>query len=161
MNKINKLLKRLPQSPFKNELVAEIEELTLQRNQYKVDAKKYQWLLNNSTRWSWQPSRYSDELVSGFSFNDTGYLGYSFNSALTLAKKRTKWPETQSPAQKGISVTECKPHCDFNHPVQKGRATWYCPKCGRDYSLEYLCLYEAMQPSREEKYEPRSFTAGV
>ena len=58
------------------------------------------------------------------------------------------------------SLTECKPHCDFNHPVQKGRATWYCPKCGRDYSLEYLCLYEAMQPSREDKYEPRSFTAG-
>ena len=77
MNKINKLLKRLPQSPFKNELVAEIEELTLQRNQYIVDAKKYQWLLNNSTRWSWQPSRYSDELVSGFSFNDSMVFGYS------------------------------------------------------------------------------------
>ena len=88
MNKINK--PHQSQSSRIDELITEIEELTLQRNQYKVDAEKYQWLLNNSTRWSWQPSRYSDELVSGFSFNNTAYLGYSFNSALTLAKKRAK-----------------------------------------------------------------------
>lgn len=90
MNKINTLLKCLPQSPFKNELVAQIKELTLQRDQYKVDAKKYQWLLNNSSNWSWQPSRYSDKLVSGFSFNNTAYLGYSFNASLNLARKSTK-----------------------------------------------------------------------
>lgn len=88
MNKINKLPQS--QSSFIDELVAEIKKLTLQSNKYKVDAEKYQWLLNNSTRWSWQPSRYSDGLISGFSFNGTAYLGYSFNSALNLAKKRRK-----------------------------------------------------------------------
>lgn len=37
--------------------------------------------------------------------------------------------------------------CDFEHPVVKGRATWLCPKCGRDYSLEYLFYWEATHPN--------------
>ena len=88
MNKLSTLLKCLPKSPFTDQLTAEIKELTRQRNLYKTDAKKFEWLLINSRKWSWQPSYYDDKLISGFASLDTGYLGYSFSDALKLAMKR-------------------------------------------------------------------------
>jgi transposase-like protein len=36
--------------------------------------------------------------------------------------------------------------CDFEHPKIVGRARWHCPKCGRDYSIEYLFWAEAAHP---------------
>lgn len=87
MKKINTLLKCLPKSPFTDQLTAEIKELTLQRNQYKADAKKYQWMLINSRNWSWLPGVYNKDTISGFSANGTGYLGYNFSTALKLAMK--------------------------------------------------------------------------
>ena len=42
-------------------------------------------------------------------------------------------------------MSECKPNCDFENPVMRGRATWLCAKCGRDFSLEYLLWYQADQ----------------
>lgn len=41
----------------------------------------------------------------------------------------------------------CKPNCDMDNPVKKGRATWCCPDCGRDYSLEYVLYQEALDDS--------------
>lgn len=43
-------------------------------------------------------------------------------------------------------MTEPCKQCDFDNPKQVGRATWCCPTCGRDYSLEYLFLVEAVHP---------------
>lgn len=88
MTKINTLLKCLPKSQFTNQLTTEINTLIYERNKYKADAKKYEWLLINSTKWSWQPSQYNKDIISGFSANSSGYLGYTFSAALKLAMKR-------------------------------------------------------------------------
>lgn len=88
MNKLNTLLKCLPKSPFTDQLRVEINTLTRERNKYKASAKKFEWLLINSGKWSWQPSYYDDKLISGFASIGTGYLGYSFSDALKLAMKR-------------------------------------------------------------------------
>ena len=45
----------------------------------------------------------------------------------------------------GEYMTECKPNCDYSKAVLKGRATWCCAKCGRDFSLEYLLWYMAAE----------------
>ena len=45
-------------------------------------------LLINSNKWTWQPSHYKDNLISGFGSLGTGYLGYNFSDALKLAMKR-------------------------------------------------------------------------
>lgn len=37
---------------------------------------------------------------------------------------------------------ECQ-QCDFDNPTKKGRGYWCCPNCGRDYSVEYVMLWEA------------------
>ena len=63
----------------------EIAELRAERDSLRVNATRYQWLHENSSIWSWQPSRYSPDIVSGFSCDGTGYLGYGFESALDIA----------------------------------------------------------------------------
>lgn len=90
MNKLNTLLKCLPKSPFTDQLRVEINTLTRERNKYKADAKKFEWLLINSSKWSWLPSPYNQNIVSGFTANSSGYLGYSFSDALKLAMKAKK-----------------------------------------------------------------------
>ncbi len=32
---------------------------------------------------------------------------------------------------------------DFENPIRKGRASWFCSKCGEDISLMILLLEEA------------------
>lgn len=49
------------------------------------DAARYRWMTANYKLWSWQPTRYNADITSGFAFNGTGYSGYSFEDALTLA----------------------------------------------------------------------------
>lgn len=49
------------------------------------DAARYRWITANYKLWSWQPTRYNADITSGFAFSDTGYSGYSFEDALTLA----------------------------------------------------------------------------
>lgn len=90
MKKINVLLACIPKSPFKEALTAEIQQLTSERNQYRTYANKFRWLLINSNKWSWMPSPYNQNIVSGFSANSSGYLGYSFSDALKLAMKAKK-----------------------------------------------------------------------
>lgn len=90
MNKLSVLLKCIPNSPFKEALTTEIKELISQRNQSKADAKKYQWLITNSNKWSWIPNQYNKDIVSGFAVNNTGYLGYNFHTAVKLAMKGKK-----------------------------------------------------------------------
>ena len=51
-------------------------------------------------------------------------------------------------------MSECKPNCDFENPVTRGRATWLCRKCGRDFSLEYLLRYQADQKDTNNTREP-------
>lgn len=41
--------------------------------------------------------------------------------------------------ERQMNKKECK-ICDYENPVRKWRARWHCPKCDRDYSLEYLLL---------------------
>ena len=90
MKKINVLLACISKSPFKEALTAEIQQLTSERNQYRTYANKFRWLLINSNKWSWMPSQYNKDIVSGFSANNTGYLGYNFHTALKLAMKEKK-----------------------------------------------------------------------
>jgi len=49
------------------------------------DAQRYQWLRDNSASISWNPSRFNSEIVSGFSHNGTGYLGFNFEDAINAA----------------------------------------------------------------------------
>jgi hypothetical protein len=51
----------------------------------RADAAGYRWLLENAHCWAWNPTRYNEAVVSGFSFGGTGYLGYSLDEALALA----------------------------------------------------------------------------
>jgi hypothetical protein len=51
----------------------------------RADAARYHWLLENDQRWSWNPTRYNEAVVSGFSCSGTGYLGYSLEQAIALA----------------------------------------------------------------------------
>ena len=44
-----------------------------------------------------------------------------------------------------ITYVECKV-CDFEHALHVSRATWLCPKCRRDFSLEYLFWAEVAHP---------------
>jgi ribosomal protein L37AE/L43A len=37
---------------------------------------------------------------------------------------------------------ECK-RCDYDNPIYKHKAIWYCPNCKRDYSLEYILIKQA------------------
>lgn len=53
------------------------------------------------------------------------------------------------PTQKPETVTVIAPPCavcDFENAKLLGRARWCCPKCGRDFSLEYLFWAEAAHP---------------
>lgn len=47
-------------------------------------------------------------------------------------------------------MTECRPNCDVFKAVQKTglRYHWFCAKCGRDVSLEYIMLYDAMEGAK-------------
>lgn len=36
------------------------------------------------------------------------------------------------------AVERCATHCDFERAKLVSRATWVCPDCGRDISIEYL-----------------------
>ena len=49
------------------------------------DAERYQWLCTNVEKWSWQPSRYNAEVISGFSAKGTGYIGHRFGDAVDAA----------------------------------------------------------------------------
>ena len=61
---------------------AEVESL-------RADALRYRWLRDNSNAIHWTPSRFNKEIVSGFSFNRTGYLGFKFEEAIDAAMKGT------------------------------------------------------------------------
>lgn len=43
-------------------------------------------------------------------------------------------------------MTECKSYCNLTKARHVARATWVCPDCGRDISMEYLLWYEAAHP---------------
>ena len=63
-----------------------IDELRLLR----ADAARYRWLLENEQRWSWNPTRYNETRISGFSCGGTGYLGHSLRQAVDIAMKEGK-----------------------------------------------------------------------
>jgi hypothetical protein len=67
---------------------AKIEAKTLV-DAAQADALRYQWLRDNSNAIHWTPSRFNKEIVSGFSFNGTGYLGFKFEEAIDAAMKGT------------------------------------------------------------------------
>lgn len=48
-------------------------------------------------------------------------------------------------------MTECRPNCDYSKATNPRRATWLCATCKRDFSLEYLLWYEAMNPNWNKK----------
>jgi hypothetical protein len=50
---------------------------------------KYQWLVDNSAKWSWNPSNAYKGKVSGFAHKGTGYLGYALDEAVCLAMSDT------------------------------------------------------------------------
>ena len=84
-----------------DEIMELVEAFVLADNEYEVkeqhdvlkiaieelakDAAKYQWLCVNVEKWSWQPSKYNAEVISGLCAKGTVYLGYSFSEAVDAA----------------------------------------------------------------------------
>lgn len=64
-----------------------LPEATAPQPDYKVqrDADRYRWLRDNNKSWSWNPSQYNKEIISGFAAFNTGYLGFEFESAIDAA----------------------------------------------------------------------------
>ena len=54
-------------------------------------------------------------------------------------------------AMSNNTMTHCADHCDFERAKLVSRATWVCPDCGRDISVEYLYWAPAAHP---EWFEP-------
>jgi hypothetical protein len=51
----------------------------------RADAERYRWLRDNNTRFSWNPSKYNQNIVSGFAAFGTGYVGFEFEEAIDKA----------------------------------------------------------------------------
>lgn len=51
----------------------------------RKDAARYRWLKANNRIWSWTPSQYNKEIVSGFAYKQTGYSGFDFETAIDKA----------------------------------------------------------------------------
>jgi threonine synthase len=71
-------------------LRSENHELRQQLAKAQRDVERYLWLRDNSASISWNPSRYNAEIVSGFAYAGTGYLGFSFEDAIKEAMKGAK-----------------------------------------------------------------------
>lgn len=54
------------------------------------DVERYRWLRDNHNHWSWNPSQYNKDIVSGFSCKDIGYAGYCLQDAIDAAMKEMK-----------------------------------------------------------------------
>ena len=54
------------------------------------DAERYRWLRDNHNHWSWNPSQYNKDIVSGFSCKDIGYAGYCLQDAIDTAMEKMK-----------------------------------------------------------------------
>jgi hypothetical protein len=52
----------------------------------REDAERYRWLRDNNARFSWNPSRYNQETISGFAAFGTGYCGFEFETAVDKAR---------------------------------------------------------------------------
>ena len=70
--------------------LAKIAELKAQLAKYKADAERYRWLSEHNASWSWMPSRFNKEIVSGFAVFDTAYFGYTFDKAIDAAIAKVK-----------------------------------------------------------------------
>jgi hypothetical protein len=51
----------------------------------KKDADRYRWLRDNNASFSWNPSKYDKETISGFAAFGTGYIGFEFEAAIDKA----------------------------------------------------------------------------
>lgn len=51
----------------------------------REDAERYRWLRDNNASFSWNPSRYNQETISGFAAFGTGYCGFEFEAAVDKA----------------------------------------------------------------------------
>jgi hypothetical protein len=51
----------------------------------RKDALRYRWLKDNNSRFSWNPSKYNKEIISGFAAFGTGYCGFEFEAAVDKA----------------------------------------------------------------------------
>ena len=54
------------------------------------DVERYRWLRDNHNHWSWNPSQYNKDIVSGFSCKDIGYAGYCLQDAIDTAMEKMK-----------------------------------------------------------------------
>lgn len=54
----------------------------------RESAAKYEWLRDNCASFSWVPSRYNAEKVTGFAAFNTDYCGFSFDEAIEMAMKK-------------------------------------------------------------------------
>ena len=54
----------------------------------REDAARYRWLRDNNASFSWNPSRYNQETISGFAAFGTGYCGFEFEAAVDKARSK-------------------------------------------------------------------------
>ena len=52
------------------------------------DAYRYRWLRDNNHNFSWTPSRYNKETISGFTAFNTSYFGFNFEDAIDKARSK-------------------------------------------------------------------------
>jgi hypothetical protein len=67
---------------------SDITELLARLQAAEADAAKLRWLLENNCDWSWQPTRFNAEIISGFTHKSTSYLGYQFSDSVDAARAK-------------------------------------------------------------------------
>lgn len=69
---------------------------------------------------------------------------YEYKAARLNAGDRVIFKGKEETVKRMNEENDCQ--CDFENAVLVSRAKWLCPKCGQDFSLEYLFWAEAAHP---------------
>jgi len=94
---------------------------------------KYQWLLDNAAKWSWNPSN-AYKNVSGFAHKGTGYAGYALDEAVCLAMDK----DAAQPAQELVD--------DVRGFLAARLTCWH--RLTQKESNELVALFEVKPPQR-------------
>ena len=77
---------------IKNMVIDSATELAVLHDEIerlRRDAEMMQWLMDNHTAWSWNPSPYNEGLIGGFAAFSTGYFGFDLKTAIRKAMQNS------------------------------------------------------------------------